>query len=98
MNYREIIIRMVNANHGLMRNDLSLKVMEFINPSKFNAQEYMDALDSLVLDGELIELPFTTQETINNRLGVRTNGAYFPRGTRFCVPFIYSSYDNFRRI
>ncbi len=87
---------MVNASHGLMRHDLSLKVMEYINPQKFNAQEYMDALDNLVIEGEIIELPFATNETINNRLGVRLNGAYFPKGTRFCVPFLYRNYDNFR--
>ncbi len=88
MNYREIILRMVNANHGLNSVDLALKVMSEINPNVFSVQQFMEAVEDLELDGEIFELPYTTPETINGTERIRLNTIYLPKGTRICVPFI----------
>lgn len=96
MNYRNVILSVINANHGLKAIDLSLKIMEWMNPTKFSSQEFAEALDSLILDDEIIELPYTTLETIKNVQHVRQSSIYFPKGTRICVAFLDAHY--FRRV
>ncbi len=88
--YQEIILRMINANHGLQSVDLALKVMSEINPTKFSVEKFTTAVEDLELDGEIFELPYTTPETINGKPSIRLNVLYFPKGTRLCIPFLRS--------
>ena len=79
---------MVNTNGGLKSNDLSLKVMEVINPTKWSSQEYCEALDGLVVDGELLELPYIIPSNGSVSDPIRLFSFYFPKGTRIGKEFV----------
>jgi hypothetical protein len=84
---REVILQMVNAHQGIKGVDLALKVMSEINPAVFNIEEYWEALFSLTISKEIVEV-----EYILPQLTYRVKSIYFPKGTE-----IYGNYIDFRK-
>jgi hypothetical protein len=75
-NYEEIITRIVNSSQGIKGVDLSLKVMEEINPHKFSIEEYNKALDELTKTNQILEI-----EYILPQMDYRIKSFFLPSGT-----------------
>lgn len=75
--YRELIINKVTKSPGIRHVDLSLAIMESVNPSKFNYEPYYVELMKAVDEGEIVALDYTTNNEIKS--------IYFPKGTKLLV-------------
>lgn len=74
--YRQAIIHIVNSNQGLKGVDLSLKVMEIINPVRFDVDDYWRQLNILIQEGEIVQVGYLLP-----LLNYRIKSIYFPKGT-----------------
>lgn len=78
MTLREAILVSVNSHQGMKGVDLVLNVMGLVNCMKFTDVEYQQELESLLKNGEVVEL-----EYILPQLNYRIKSMYFPKGTVF---------------
>jgi hypothetical protein len=74
---RKAIVDCINQNHGIKAVKLAMNVMSVINPQRFHAEDYHKEIDSLVADGEIIELEYMVPE-----IEYRIKSIYFPKGTK----------------
>lgn len=73
---KEIITNIVNSSQGIKAVELVLKVMEEINPVKFDEKEYNKCLTELINNKEIVEI-----EYILHQMDYRIKSIYFPKGT-----------------
>lgn len=74
---RDTILEVINNAQGIKNVELSLKVMDRINPVKFNFQLFLDELQKLVDDKEVIEI-----EYVLSNMNYRIKSFYLPKGTK----------------
>lgn len=77
INYQELIVKSIELSDGLKSRDLALKIMShLVNPSVFDNENYLSALEGLVEDSVIVQVSYETP--INGTITM-----YFPKGTRF---------------
>lgn len=76
VNYRQLILKLVNYYTSIRAEDLSLKMFEDINPHIFKKQQYDSALNELMEKGDLVYLFYDTPSH-------GTKIIFFPKGTSF---------------
>jgi len=81
MNYKEIIKTKIDHSTGIKGVELSLAVMDIVNPAVFKFEEYWKELTELVKTGEVMELEFVLPQ-----IDYRTKSIYFPKGTTWDAP------------
>ena len=74
MTYKEAILEAVS--NGIKNVDLALKVMERINPLRFDEEEFHLDLDVLISSGEIIEIEYFLPQMIH-----RAKSFFLPKGT-----------------
>lgn len=80
---KETITRLVTLYNGIKAVDLALKVMEEVNPSKFDHNEYIKELNELIGSGEIRQIVyFTTGASLFDKK------IYFSRDTVFVSSFM----------
>ena len=73
--YREFIIQAVNSHPGITGIDLSISVMNRINPINWSTSEYLKTLDECIVNKEIVAFMFE----IPKITGLKA--VYFPIGT-----------------
>jgi len=79
--YKEIIKTKIDNSTGIKGVELSLAVMDVVNPAIFKFEEYWNAITELVESGEVMELEFVLPQ-----IDYRTKSIYFPKGTTWDAP------------
>jgi len=75
---KDTILQIVNEKQGIKAVELVLKVMDIVNPARFNLEEYNEGLTQLIHNREIIELEYILPNMEN-----RVKSIYFPKGTIF---------------
>ena len=73
---KDIILEVVNRSSGIKAVDLALKVMEKVNPTVFDTEDFHKSFDTLIKDGEIIELEYIDPDT-----DYRIKSILFKKGT-----------------
>lgn len=74
---KDIILTIVKARNAVKAVDLALAVIDVTSPKVFEVQDYHDAVDELVVNGEMTELEYL--EPDNGYMIKRM--IYFTKGT-----------------
>lgn len=72
---KAMIIHQVKVNGGISNQSLWIKMTGL--DTRFTSQEYHNALDDLIRDGDIIRLAFSTSDSHVNK------NVFFLRGTQF---------------
>lgn len=73
--YREGILDIVNASQGIGVTDIAIRLMDTINPVKFDHEKFNKSIIELILNEEIFGIRFAIPN-----IGVKS--LFFPIGTR----------------
>jgi hypothetical protein len=79
---RDMMIETLIRSNGMKDSALAMEVMRRIMPAVFGSDMYREVLSALILDGEIIDLKFTSPESPNPS---RIQSIFFIRGTTLIV-------------
>ena len=77
---RDIILRIVNSSQGVNGVKLVIEVMSEIGPTRLDHDEYIECLESLVKNREIVEVEYTLPH-----MDFRVKSLYLPKGTTISI-------------
>lgn len=75
--YELVIVQKLTHYNSIRGEDLALRVMEEVNPARFNNEDFLNALSNLIDKKKVVQLMYT--------IGHATKVLYFVGGTEFNI-------------